>query len=211
VKNFDTCQGQKYSIRHIFELARVMATCLLTFEDLDSLVTDKTRSYSLNEVDDLGSNDGILMIGSTNHLNTLDPAISKRLSRFNRKYHFKIPKEEERAAYCRFWRQKLLDSDMVDFQEDLCPIIVKLLEEFSFAYLKELFVIALLTIMRGASGAATGDEEDAGPAPTPSEDEESTTSNSTNDPVVVECEEVVIQRSAIITEKPTEVATPKRR
>lgn len=150
VKSFDACQGSKYSIHSIFMHARIMAPCLLIFEDLDSLVTDETRSYFLNEVDGLESNDGILMIGSTNHLETLDPAISRRPSRFDRKYHFKIPSEEERTAYCQFWRQKLADNDLVDFQEELCPIIAKMTDGFSFAYLKELFIIALLTVARGA-------------------------------------------------------------
>jgi len=88
VKSFETCQGPQYSIRSIFSQARASAPCLLIFEDLDSLVTKDTRSYFLNEVDGLESNDGILIIGSTNHLDHLDPAISKRPSRFDRKYHF---------------------------------------------------------------------------------------------------------------------------
>jgi AAA+ superfamily predicted ATPase len=157
VKSFDSCRGKKYSIRTVFTQARTMAPCLLIFEDLDSLVEDKIRSYFLNEVDGLESNDGILMVGSTNHLDGLDPAISKRPSRFDRKYHFKIPSEAERAAYCQFWRQKLIDSDMVEFPEEMCAIIAKLTEGFSFAYLKELFVIALLTVARG--GVQAEDEE----------------------------------------------------
>jgi AAA+ superfamily predicted ATPase len=36
------------------------------------------RSYFLNEVDGLKDNDGIFMIGSTNHLERLDPGISVR-------------------------------------------------------------------------------------------------------------------------------------
>lgn len=31
--------------------ARQMAPCVLVFEDLDSMVTDKVRSYFLNEVE----------------------------------------------------------------------------------------------------------------------------------------------------------------
>jgi len=149
VKSFDACQGEKYSIRSIFSQARNMAPCLLIFEDLDSLVTDKTRSYFLNEVDGLESNDGILMVGSTNHLDKLDPAISKRPSRFDRKYFFKIPGWEERVAYARFWRSKLLSSDLVDFPEEACNYIADLSDGFSFAYMKELFVVTLLTIARG--------------------------------------------------------------
>lgn len=153
VKSFDAKNGRMNSIRGIFTLARSMAPCLLIFEDLDSLVTDTTRSYFLNEVDGLESNDGILMIGSTNHLEQLDPAISKRPSRFDRKYHFKIPEEDERIAYCQYWRNKLsTDDGLLDFPAELCNIIAKMTEGFSFAYLKELFVTALLTIARGAVG-----------------------------------------------------------
>lgn len=63
VKSFDACQGQKWAIKSIFTQARSLAPCLLVFEDLDSLITDKTRSYFLNEVDGLENNEGILMIG----------------------------------------------------------------------------------------------------------------------------------------------------
>lgn len=41
-------------------------------------MSDDVRSYFLNEVDGLQSNDGIFMIGSTNHLERLDPGISVR-------------------------------------------------------------------------------------------------------------------------------------
>jgi transitional endoplasmic reticulum ATPase len=153
VKSFETnCQTEQYAIRQIFQQARKMAPCLLIFEDLDSLVNDDIRSYFLNEVDGLESNDGILMIGSTNHLDKLDPAISKRPSRFDRKYHFKIPGEEERRAYAEYWRKKLLKNETVQFPEDLCGVIAKLSEGFSFAYLKELFVMALLSLVRGFKG-----------------------------------------------------------
>jgi transitional endoplasmic reticulum ATPase len=168
-----------------------MAPCLLIFEDLDSLVEDETRSYFLNEVDGLESNDGILMIGSTNHLDQLDPAISKRPSRFDRKYHFKVPNEEERTAYCQYWRKKLDDSDMVEFPEALCPIIAKMTEAFSFAYLKELFIIALLTIARGA------DSEDVETTP---ESPQTSDSSSSADGVVVEREDATIDNDIATAE-----------
>lgn len=192
VKSFDAQQGAKYVIREIFSHARIMAPCLLIFEDLDSLVTDKTRSYFLNEVDGLESNDGILMIGSTNHLDALDPAISKRPSRFDRKYHFHLPGEQERNAYCHFWKRKLADNDMVDFQDELCALIAKMTEGFSFAYLKELFVWALLTVARGGSV----EEDEAGPEiNTMAGDSKASDTTSNNGLVVVEKEEISLQAS----------------
>jgi transitional endoplasmic reticulum ATPase len=153
VKSFENkCSGPQSSIKDIFEHARKMAPCLLVFEDLDSLVTKDVRSYFLNEVDGLESNDGILMIGSTNHLNSLDPAISKRPSRFDRKYHFKVPTFAERELYAQYWRNKLAKNSDVDFPTDICSIIATLTDGFSFAYLKELFVMSLLTVARGGMG-----------------------------------------------------------
>ena len=43
-----------YNIRRVFQQARFMAPCLLIFEDIDTVVTKKTRSYFFNEVDGLG-------------------------------------------------------------------------------------------------------------------------------------------------------------
>lgn len=68
--------GPEYSIKQVFGKAREFAPCYLVFEDLDSVITDSVRSYFLNEVDGLKSNDGIFIVGSTNHLERLDPGIS---------------------------------------------------------------------------------------------------------------------------------------
>ncbi|EMC97368.1 hypothetical protein BAUCODRAFT_449535 [Baudoinia panamericana UAMH 10762] len=153
VKSFDACNGPQYSIRNIFSQARSMAPCLLIFEDLDSLVKDEVRSYFLNEVDGLESNDGILMIGSTNHLERLDSGISKRPSRFDRKYHYKLPGERERILYCEYWRNKLKRNSNVDFTDEVGEIVAKLTAGFSFAYMKELFVQTLLAIVGGRADA----------------------------------------------------------
>lgn len=69
----------------VFGKARAEAPCVLILEDLDSLINDKNRSFFLNQLDGLENNDGLLVIGSTNHYDRLDPAITKRPSRFDRK------------------------------------------------------------------------------------------------------------------------------
>lgn len=40
-----------YDIRNVFQQARFMSPCLLIFEDIDTVVTQQTRSYFFNEVD----------------------------------------------------------------------------------------------------------------------------------------------------------------
>ena len=88
VKSLKSFAGPEFSISQIFERARAEAPCYLVFEDLDSMVTDDVRSFFLNAVDGLSLNEGVLMVGSTNHLERLDPGIAKRPSRFDRKMLF---------------------------------------------------------------------------------------------------------------------------
>lgn len=161
-------------------------------------MTDDVRSFFLNAADGLSENEGILMVGSTNHLERLDPGISKRPSRFDRKYLFANPDESLRERYAEFWRGKVNkgnredvstttthvtqaerdffgekedcdehhddatatgtntsrgekdgkgDDDVaVEFPRFLCKEIARITHGFSFAYMQEAFVSALLTI-----------------------------------------------------------------
>jgi len=147
VKTFNSYGGPEYGIRQIFSKARQMAPCILIFEDIDSLVNVSVRSYFLNEVDGLESNHGILMIGSTNHLEQLDPGIAKRPSRFDRKYFFDDPNTEERIQYSDYWRNKLKDNKKIDFPKEMSTAVADITDGFSFAYMKEAFVAALLVIV----------------------------------------------------------------
>ena len=146
VKTLAAFVPPEFCLGLIFGKARQEAPCYLVFEDLDSLVTDAVRSFFLNEVDGLHGNDGILMVGSTNHLERLDPGISKRPSRFDRKIPFPDPDFGQRVKYCQYWQQKLKDNKDVKFPDILCPAIAKITGGFSFAYIQEVFVATLLVI-----------------------------------------------------------------
>jgi transitional endoplasmic reticulum ATPase len=109
-------------------------------------VQDSVRSYFLNEVDGIKRNDGILMLGSTNHLDRLDPGISKRPSRFDRKYLFPNPNKPQRVLYAQYWQKKLESNKDVDFPDKLCEAIAGITDGFSFAYIQEAMVASLLAI-----------------------------------------------------------------
>ena len=147
VKSTTGDYGTIYAIRHIFKKARKMAPCLLIFEDLDSMITDDSRSFFLNEVDGLESNDGIMMIGSTNYIEKLDAGITKRPSRFDRKYHFDLPAAPERARFCEYWRSRLAGTKAIDFPASSCSDIAGITDGFSFAYLQEAFISSLLVML----------------------------------------------------------------
>lgn len=161
VRSLTSYGGPEYSLGQIFAKARQQAPCLLVFEDLDSIVTDQVRSFFLNEVDGLSNNDGILMIGSTNHLERLDPGISKRPSRFDRKYLFGNPSLAERVQYCEFWKRKLRDNKEIEFPHKLCTAIASITDRFSFAYMQEAFVAALLEIAADATQGSSPSKQES--------------------------------------------------
>ncbi|OTB01277.1 hypothetical protein M426DRAFT_323553 [Hypoxylon sp. CI-4A] len=159
VRTLTSFAGPESSINQIFTKARQLAPCYLVFEDLDTIVSDNVRSYFLNEVDGLKSNDGIFMIGSTNHLDRLDPGISKRPSRFDRKYLFPDPDLDQRIAYSKYWQLKLSSNEEIEFPNELCTAIAEITDKFSFAYMQEAFVAALLALARQGKGAGVSREE----------------------------------------------------
>ena len=107
------------------------------------------------------------MVASTNHLDQLDPGLSSRPSRFDRKYLFPLPSEEERVLYCDYWRKKLKSKPSIEFPKKLSIAIAGITQDFSFAYMKEAFVATLLTIANGRTelantrgGEGSGDLDD---------------------------------------------------
>lgn len=134
------------NMRAVFERARRMSPCVVVLEDLDSLVTRKTRSFFLNELDGFAHNAGLMVLATTNYPERLDDAIIKRPSRFDRVYHFALPDEAERARYIARWNAELTD-DMRLAAPDVKRFAASA-DGFSFAYLKELFVSALLVWSR---------------------------------------------------------------
>ncbi|KAI9723264.1 MAG: hypothetical protein M1812_001146 [Candelaria pacifica] len=140
-----------YQVHEVFAKARAQAPCLLIFEDIDTLVKPQLRSYFFNEVDGLESNDGIMMLATTNHLDQLDPGLAKRPSRFDRKYLFPNPSQDERTQYCEYWRKKLIDNQDIMFPARLSPAIAAITYDFSFAYIKEAFVASLMFVFTNRS------------------------------------------------------------
>jgi AAA+ superfamily predicted ATPase len=132
------------NIAEVFERAR-MAPCVVVLEDLDSMIDNKSRAFFLNELDGFQSNNGVVVLATTNHPGKLDSSILNRPSRFDRKYHFHLPADAERLAYVMKWNDELQTDLQVS--ENGAAQVVSATEGFSFAYLKELFVASMVQWM----------------------------------------------------------------
>jgi AAA+ superfamily predicted ATPase len=132
----------QHNIRQVFERARRSAPCILVLEDLDSLITPQSRSFFLNELDGFASNAGIVTLATTNHPERLDASILDRPSRFDRKYPFDLPGLLERQAYIAMWNNSLQQA--LRLSEEAITRVAEATEDFSFAYLKELFLSSMM-------------------------------------------------------------------
>lgn len=144
-----------YDIGSVFSRARALAPCMLVLEDIETIVTSQTRSYFFNEMDGIESNDGLFVVASTNYLEKLDPGLTKRPSRFDRKYLFPLPNEHERTLYAEYWYRKLKSNKNIDFPKKLCPPMAHITPGFSFAFMQECFVATMLALARKDDEAVT--------------------------------------------------------
>jgi len=144
VRGFAGDGTEQQNMAEVFKRAR-MSPCLVVLEDLDAMLDGKNRSFFLNELDGFKANTGVAVLATTNHPEKLDVAILDRPSRFDRKYYFNLPAEAERSAYLQKWNSELQPE--LRISDATAPLVVNQTEGFSFAYLKELFVSAMVQWM----------------------------------------------------------------
>jgi AAA+ superfamily predicted ATPase len=137
-------ETEEAMLKKVFERARQLRPCILIFEDLDAMITSANRSVFLNQMDGFDKNIGLIVIATTNHPESLDPAILDRPSRFDRKVHFPLPASRERERYMQLWRKKL--GARATWSAEVETKLVQGTEGFSFAYLQELLMSALLRL-----------------------------------------------------------------
>lgn len=143
VRGFESeYQSDAYSISSVFDRARECEPAMLVLEDLDTLVNADNRSHFLNELDGFAKNSGILAIASANDPARLDPALVNRPSRFDRRYTFDLPGEEERTRYLSFFTSSLGAGLRLGKRE--AAALGKTTAGFSYAYLKELVLSSMM-------------------------------------------------------------------
>jgi len=146
VKSFLGWYGTDHDrIRQVFKQARKTTPCFVVLEDLDSLIDNRNRSFFLNELDGFAENTGVVVLATTNHPDKLDPAIMDRPSRFDRKYYFRLPSAAGRLAYLNRWRESV--QAQLSCSDKVLQHVVDKTEDFSFAYLKELCLSAMMAWM----------------------------------------------------------------
>ena len=145
-------ETEEKNMSEVFKRARMTTPCVLVLEDLDSMIDNNNRSFFLNELDGFNPNTGVVVLATTNHPEKLDSSILDRPSRFDRKYYFHLPADAERRAYIARWNCDL--EQEMRLSDEAAARVVCETQDFSFAYLKELFVASMVQwLSSGGSGS----------------------------------------------------------
>jgi len=143
------------NMSEVFKRARMNNPCVLVLEDLDSMIDNDNRAFFLNELDGFNSNTGVVALATTNHPEKLDSSILDRPSRFDRKYYFQLPADAERRAFLAKWNCELQPEMRVN-EKGIARVVCDT-QDFSFAYLKELFVTSMIQWL-SSGGSRSMDE-----------------------------------------------------
>jgi len=125
----------------IFDTFKNPPHCVVVFEDLDVLLQEANLSDFLNMLDGQQEINNTYFIGTTNHPEDIDEALLYRPSRFDRKFIFGLPTQDDIEKYFKYYLYKI----NVDFEdaEKIIVLINKLSEKnVSYASLKEIFTVA---------------------------------------------------------------------
>jgi SpoVK/Ycf46/Vps4 family AAA+-type ATPase len=130
----------------IFGAAESAAPAVVILEDLDSLTRESmiTRSAFLSYLDGLKANKGILIIGTSNNPESIDPALVHRPSRFDRVWQFPVPDLAMRRKY--------ISHHFPGLEADMVENAARKTANWSYAYLNELRVTSgILSIRDGGT------------------------------------------------------------
>lgn len=147
-------------VRQLFDKARKYKPCIIYIDEIDAIGSrnsdnNSERDSVINELliqlDGSKNNEGIFVIGSTNHLNKIDHALI-RAGRFDRKIEISLPYLEGRKEIILELLKKftinLMDKNVLISQEDFINKLAKMTVNFSPAEIKNLFNQAAVIAIR---------------------------------------------------------------
>ena len=94
---------QRHDVKAAFKLARRLSPTLIIIEDIDTAGTVSRKftdhpilGESLQAMDGMETNNGVVVLATTNHTENIDPAISDRPGRFDRIIEVPLPDRAQR-------------------------------------------------------------------------------------------------------------------
>ncbi|KAF5789614.1 putative vesicle-fusing ATPase [Helianthus annuus] len=114
------------NLRKAFEEAEKNAPSIIFIDELDSIAPNREKTHGeverrivsqlLTLMDGLKSRAHVIVMGATNHLNSIDPAL-RRFGRFDREIDIGVPDEVGRLEVLRIHTKNMKLADDVDLEK----------------------------------------------------------------------------------------------
>ncbi len=142
-------------VTSLFQAARSLAPCIIFIEDMDLFGGDRSfggENRVLNEflacLDGTTENAGVVVMASTNDVQSMDEALINRPGRFDEKIEIPLPDAIDRAKMLANFFKKLSAMPDESVSEDAWKTVIDLTNGLTGAYLKDL---AKSTIVRAVA------------------------------------------------------------
>lgn len=145
-------------LKEKFEVASAKGNCVIFIDEIDSIASkrgDDTPEHQIKVVsslltlmDGLGTNNGVFVIGATNRLNAIDPAL-RRPGRFDLEFEVPLPAQNARldilSKYVNVEDKSILNEDL---NFDFLRVLSELTTGYSGADLSLLYREAVMNTIR---------------------------------------------------------------
>ncbi len=136
----------------LFSAARTLAPCIIFIEDMDLFGGERTMvgrdSAVLNEflaqLDGAQSNSGIVVMASTNDVNSMDEALTNRPGRFSVKVEIPLPDAEDRTKMLHAFLRSFNAIPDQSVTREIISTVIDLCDGFTGDYIKKLAESAVL-------------------------------------------------------------------
>ena len=141
----------RHNVKSCYEIARKLSPTLLIIEDIDTTGALNRRISDhpllgefLQAMDGVVPNDGVITVATTNHSESIDPAIADRPGRFDRIIEVGPPSLKQRVHILERLLEKL---EVPNFHRDAISTIAKGTEGLTGAWLREIVQSAVIRAM----------------------------------------------------------------
>jgi cell division protease FtsH len=120
------------NVADIFDMARNLSPSLIIMEDMDLITGSRNNPFAreetgalgelLNQMDGLTKNENVVIVATTNKVNSLDEALSDRPGRFDRVYKVGLPQKDVAEQIAKSFLLASGLSDLAVSEMDFSPV-----------------------------------------------------------------------------------------
>jgi hypothetical protein len=143
-------------VTSLFQAARLLAPCIVFIEDMDLFGRERTSyggdNHVLNEflacLDGAQENHGVVVMGSTNDLASMDEALTNRPGRFDVKFEIPLPDAADRSDMLKVFLSEYHAVPDPSVTNDAWQTVIKMTEGLTGAYIR---LLAKTTVIKAVS------------------------------------------------------------